>query len=189
MQESSILLYNDSGFLSNKSFHLTLPDSVYGDCWLYGEQVLSSEEGSYDDSFYLTYDEVGDYSSCSLDTDGVANQDDRGTETPYDSSRIWLEAYFGGKWGENESHSSEGYGSYGTYGSSFEKEGSPLYDEDKNHSCYGYNEDMHSDYTKNQWADFTGLGFGDDDTEDKIIPYSSWNAWGASILYESIFGY
>ncbi|KAL0375152.1 UNVERIFIED_CONTAM: hypothetical protein Sradi_3430900 [Sesamum radiatum] len=188
MQESSIVLYNDSGFLNDKSFHLTWYDSSYSDCWLYGERVLSSEEGSYDDSYYLTYDEVDNYSSQSLYTDGVTNQDDRGTETPYNSSRTWLEAYFGDNWGENEGHSDEGYGRYGIYGSGFQKEESPLYVEDKNHSRYGY-EDMQSDYTRNQWAGFTGLGFGDDDTEDQDIAYSSWNGWEGTILYQSIFGY
>ncbi|KAL0338372.1 UNVERIFIED_CONTAM: Serine/arginine-rich splicing factor RS2Z33 [Sesamum angustifolium] len=169
--------------------HLTWCDSSYGDCWLYGERVLSSEEGSYDDSYYLTYDEVDNYSSRSLYTDGVVSQDARGTETQYDSSRIWLEAYFGGNWGENEGHSDEGYRRYGKNGSSSKREESLLYDEDKNHSCYGYSEDMQPDYTRNQWAGFTGLGFGDDDTKDQETPYSSWNGWEETILYESIFGY
>ncbi|KAK4419138.1 hypothetical protein Salat_2326600 [Sesamum alatum] len=187
MQESSIVLYNETGFLDNKSYNLTWYDCSYGDGWLYGEQILSSEEGSYDDSYYLTYDEVDNYASQPRHTDGEANQDDRGTDTPYNRSRTWLEDYFGSNWGQNDGHSDEGYG---IYGSNFEREESPLYDGDKNHSCYSYNEDVQPDYTENQWTGFTGFGFGDDDIEDHDIPYHScWDGWEEMISYESIFGY
>lgn len=179
MQDSGLVLYNGPRSVDYESYCQTWYDYV----GLYGEPLSSTQDGSYDDSYYLTYEEVDDYSSRSWYKNGGNNQDYRGKQNPYSGCGTCLgdyTSYFGCHWGENDQfYSEEGYGAYG---SSLEKEKGSL--------KYGsYNDKMQPDYSENEWPGYGGLDFGCRSIKEDFECSSSWDNWEHTTLYERIFGH
>ncbi|KAG8376480.1 hypothetical protein BUALT_Bualt09G0067900 [Buddleja alternifolia] len=160
--------------MEDSTYYLTWYDSNYGDGGHYGEPVSSSQDGSYDDTYYLTNEEVDyDYPNGSRYTNGAIDQD-------YDGSVSWLgdyTSYFGGFWGKNEAYSEKGYEENGI---SLEKEESSVYEGDIHGSYYNYNynDDMGQDYDEDQWPEYEDFSYN-----------SRWDDWEETELYETIFGH
>ncbi|KAL3825953.1 hypothetical protein ACJIZ3_021982 [Penstemon smallii] len=169
MQDLSLVLYNDTESADYKSYYLPW----YGDSGPFGEPLSFSEDKSYDDTYYLTYNEVDDdYPNQSWYTNRSNDQD-------YGSGGTWLgdyESYFGGYWGENEVYADKGYEQYD---SSIERYG----------SFYSKNDDMEPDYGENQWPGYDGFGFGFEEQDRDLPDNSSWDDLEETTLYESIFGH
>ncbi|KAL7136538.1 hypothetical protein ABFS83_10G037900 [Erythranthe nasuta] len=99
MEDLSLVLYNSPDFFDYESYR-TWNNSSY-----YGEPIPSAQEESYDDTYYLTYEEVGDYSSRSWFTNKETNQD-YNSGTWFGELSSYLSSYCGDE--ENNSEKQDG---------------------------------------------------------------------------------